>query len=556
MAPAAAEPARVYAIAGEHGLPPQLAAILVRRGLAGSSEVAGFLEPALRNLRPPEELPGVAAAVEILDRALRGNRRIVLYGDYDVDGVASLAFLARILRAYGGRVACFLPMRAEEGYGLSAGGVERCFEEHRPEVLVAVDCGTNSTAEIAWLAARGVEVLVLDHHEAAPDRPPATVVNPKLAGEALRYLCSAGVVFKVVHGLLKHSPCPEIDIKDYLDLVALATVADVVPLVGENRILVRRGLAQIPRSRWPGLRALAAVAGVNGPVRGADVGFRLGPRVNASGRLGSATESLRLLLTDDAREAEALAAGLELQNRERQNVERGVSLEAEAWLEGRFDPARNRSVVAGARDWHPGVLGIVAAKLLRLHNLPAIVVGFGDDGIGKGSCRSVEGFSLVEALGRCAGLLEQFGGHDLAAGLSIREEHFENFRRAFDEVARAMPEETFAPRLALDARLDPKDITNEFLDAQDRLEPFGNSNLQPVFLARAARPAAPPRVLKDKHLKLEFAAGRTGVPAIFFNGATDELPRPPWDVAFRLERNTYGGRNEPQMQVVAIRHAE
>lgn len=555
IAPRPADSARVYAIAGGCGLPPQLAAVLVRRGISTPEEAAVFLEPVLKGLRPPEELPGVSLAVAAIDRALRENRKIVLYGDYDVDGVASLALLARVLLHLGARVSCFLPTRAEEGYGLSAAGVERCYEEHSPELLVAVDCGTNSISEVGWLVDRGVGVVILDHHEPSGERPPAVLVNPKASGEDLRYLCSAGVVFKVVHGLLKHSPCPGIDLREYLDLVALATVADVVPLVGENRVLVRRGLAQIPRSRWPGLRALAAVASVGNTVRGADVGFRLGPRINASGRLGSATDSLRLLLTDDPREAEALAAALEMRNRERQNVERAVSVEAETWLEKNFDADRHRSVVAGSRDWHPGVLGIVAARMLRRHHLPSIIVGFGDDGLGKGSCRSVEGFSLVDALGRCSRLLEQFGGHEMAAGLSIREERFPDFRKAFDEVARSVPEGTFSPRLSLDARLDPADITRDFLDAQERLEPFGNANSQPVFLAKGATPAAAPRVLKEKHLRLEFAVGRSRIGAIFFNGAEEELPRPPWDVAYRLERNTYGGRDEPQMQIVALRHS-
>lgn len=404
------------------------------------------------------------------------------------------------------------------------------------------------------LRERGVDMMILDHHEPSGERPQAIVVNPKVSGSPLRYLCSAGVVFKLVHALLKKSPHPELDLRDYLDLVAMATVADMVPLEGENRILVRRGLLQLSKSRWPGLRALMQSADVGNRPRGSDIGFRLGPRINASGRLGTALESLKLLTTEDEVEARVLAAGLERQNRERQGVERSVAAEADDWVAKSFDPERDASIVAGARDWHQGVLGIVASRIMRKYHRPTIVIGFGEDGMGKGSGRSVEGFSLVEALTSCAGLLEKYGGHELAAGLSIRENQFEEFRGKFEKFARSASDtEMLTPRLRLDATLAIADIDEDFLDAQDRLEPFGNGNSQPVFLAQGVRPATAPRILKEKHLRLEFGESRLRMAAIFFQGAEQPLPTPPWDVAFRVERNTYQGRDEPQMQIVAIR---
>jgi single-stranded-DNA-specific exonuclease len=509
----------------------------------------------LRDLSAPETLPGVHEAAARLDRAIAARQRVVLYGDYDVDGVTSLALLERVLRRLGARVECFLPRRADEGYGISEAGLARCLGESQPELLVAVDCGTNSGVELGRVAREGVQTLVLDHHEPTGQPSPAHVVNPKL-GSSFHYLCSVGVAFKVLHALLKRRMDAGIDLREYLDLVAIGTVADMVPLVEENRILVRRGLERIPHSSWPGVRALARKAAVGERPSGSDVGFRLGPRINAAGRLGTALDSLALLTTDVEEEALMLAERLELRNRERQTVERGVLAEAEAWVAESFDPGRDASIVAGARDWHPGVLGIVASRLMRKHHRPAVVIGFDALGGGRGSGRSPEGFSLVGALHRCADLLEAFGGHALAAGLSIQECKLGEFRAAFETYAReAASTGIFAPTLGIDADLQPPEINDRFLEEQDRLGPFGCGNPQPVFCARAVAPSAPPRILKDKHLKFEFGAGRTRTPAIFFHGAESPLPRAPWDVAFRVEANTFRGEVVPQMHVIALRTA-
>jgi len=545
-------------LAREHGLPRFVADILLAGGLTEGEAVERFLQPRLRALSDPNLLPAMPAAVARLDVALRRHERIVLYGDYDVDGVASLALLHRVLTAYGARVEFFLPSRGGEGYGLSAAGVERCCELHAPDLLVAVDCGTNSNAEIAALRDRGIDVIVLDHHEPDSDLPDcAALVNPKLGDGAFAYLCSVGVVFKVAHALLKAAPLPGFDLREVLDLVALATICDLVPLVGENRILVRAGLEQMAGTRWPGLAALLAVAGVTPPIRASDVGFRLGPRINAAGRLGTAQAALQLLLTNDPVEAARLAADLDLQNRERQTVERAVVLEVEAWIEAHFDAARHATIVAGARDWHQGVLGIVASRISRRHHRPALIVGFDETGQGKGSGRSIEGLSLVEALRRCEAHLGNFGGHEMAAGLNVHEDVFADFRAAFESAARALlTDEMLVPSLRLDAEVPLENFGFDLLEAQQMLEPFGNGNRQPLLFARAISPTAEPRVLKEKHLRLAFAGERRQpVSAIFFNGAEQPLPRPPWDVAFHLERNEYNGRVEAQMQVVAIRSA-
>jgi single-stranded-DNA-specific exonuclease len=350
-------------------------------------------------------------------------------------------------------------------------------------------------------------------------------------------------------------PLPGFDLREMLDLVALATICDLVPLVGENRILVRAGLEQMTRSRWPGIAALLRVSSVMPPVRASDIGFRLGPRINAAGRLGTAQAALQLLLTNDPAEATQLAASLDAQNRERQAVERQVAIEVERWVEANFDATRHATIVAGSRDWHQGVLGIVASRIMRRHHRPTLVVGFDETGRGKGSGRSIEGLSLVEALRRCETHLGNFGGHEMAAGLNVHEEAFDAFREAFESTTRGMvTDDMLVPRLRLDAEVSLAGFGEDLLEAQRLLEPFGNGNRQPVLFLRGVRPAAEPRVLKEKHLRLSFEGGRS-TSAIFFNGAEQPLPRPPWDVAFHLERNEYHGRVEAQMQVVAIRSA-
>jgi len=555
--PSNANPVAASKIRSELGVPGFIADMLVRRGFSDPASAEAQLHPRLRSLSAPEDLPEMGAATERILAALRDKERIALYGDYDVDGITSLAILARVVRAYGAEVPCFLPLRAEEGYGLSEAGVDRCLELHNPSLLIAVDCGTTSVKEIARLRSRGVDVVVLDHHEPGPDRPACVaLVNPKL-GSDFHYLCSAGVVFKLAHALLKTSRVEGVDLREYLDLVALATIADIVPLVDENRIFVSHGLRQMESTRWAGLAALKQVSGVGSPIRVGDVGFRMGPRINAAGRLGPASEALALLLTEDFREADRLAAGLDAHNRERQGVERQVVKEAEDWVDKNYQPGSDVSIVAGSRDWHIGVLGVVASRLMRRHHRPTFVVGFDENGAGKGSGRGIEGLSLVELLRDCSEHLEKFGGHEMAAGISIQEKSFPAFREAFESAARgAATDEMLIPRLNLDCEVPLREIDYALMETQDLLEPFGNSNPQPVLFSRAVTPASAPRVMKEKHLRVEFSVGREKMAAVFFNAPVEDLPRPPWDIAYTLEWNHWNGRSEPQLRLLEVRHAE
>lgn len=543
-------------LAEQLGLPHFVAALLCRRGFGDVEAASRFLAPRLKTLSDPFLLPNMAAAVERILSALDRGERIVFYGDYDVDGVTSLALLTRLLKAFGAEARCFLPKRVEEGYGLSVDGLARCLETLRPQLLIAVDCGTSSVAEIAALKVDGIDVIVLDHHECKTALPQCVaLVNPKLGGDH-RYLCSVGIAFKVAHALLKRRPLADFDLRDFLDLVALGTVADLVPIAQENRIFVKRGLCQLERTRWPGVRALLEVSALRPPLNCRNIAFALGPRLNAAGRLGTAQEALELLLTDDPLRARMLAESLDRQNRERRAVEDDVLDQAEAQLAEWFNADQHAAIVVGAPGWHPGVVGIVASRLLKRYHRPTFVIGFDDEGMGKGSGRSIEGLSLVHALGQCTDFLEKFGGHEMAAGMTMRHARLSEFRDAFAKCAGALlSAEQLRPTLRIDAEVTLRDVTVELLTQHQALEPFGIGNPQPLFFARNVTLAAEPRVMKEKHLSLIMRQNGCERRGIWFNGVVHERPPLPWDITFQVERNEYNDLVSAQMEIKAVRTA-
>jgi single-stranded-DNA-specific exonuclease len=532
-----------------------IARLLLRKGLVSADEVETFLRPRLKSLSDPFLLPNMDLAVDRILAALDRNERMVLFGDYDVDGVTSLALFAEILRAYGAAPDLFLPLRMEEGYGLSRESLERCLAQHRPQLLIALDCGTSSNEEIIDLKRRGVDVIVLDHHEPKMALPECiALVNPKIDVESpFHYLCTVGIVFKLCHALIKRRPL-DFDLKSKLDLVALGTVADIVPLRGENRTFVQRGAIEIAKSTRPGLRKLIELSGVKVPILPEDIGFRLGPRLNAAGRLSTAEKSLQLLLTQNEDEAAELARVLDQQNRERQEVEKAIFAAAEEKIASEFDPARDAAIIVGASGWHPGVLGIVASRISRKYHRPTIVLGFDAEGVGKGSGRSIEGLNLVSTLGRCADKLDKYGGHEMAAGLTLREHNFEPFSGAFRRAAgEVLSDDDLQPRLRLDHELAFSELNYDFLHWHEMLQPFGNGNPQPLFYAREVEPAAVPRVVGEKHLALRLRQGNYHHRAIYFDAAAESLPAAPWDVAFRIRSGEYEGEERLEMQIQALR---
>ncbi len=534
-----------------------VARLLFRKGFNTADEVQAFLQPRLKSLSDPFSLPNMKAAVTRILSALDRRERIVLFGDYDVDGVTSLALLAETLNAYGAIPDLFLPSRMEEGYGLSHDSVQRCIQQFHPQLLIALDCGTSSGAEIVDLRKRGVEVIVLDHHEPKSAVPECVaVVNPKVdPGSPFHYLCSVGIVFKLCHAVLKTRPI-DFDLKSKLDLVALGTVADIVPLRGENRTLVQRGAIEIARSTRPGLKKLIEVSGVKPPIFTEDIGYRLGPRLNAAGRLSTAEKSLRLLLTQGETEAAELAEFLDKQNRERQEVEKRIFAAAEEKIAKEFDPSRDAAIVVFERDWHPGVLGIVASRIAHKYHRPAIVIGLDENGVGKGSGRSIEGLNLVQTLSRCADKIDKYGGHEMAAGLTVQEKNLDLFAKKFCQVARdLLSDEDLQPRLRLDHEISFAELNFDFLGWHEMLQPFGNGNPQPLFLARGVESVAVPRIVGEKHLQLRLRQHNYHQRAIFFGAAADALPKQPWDIAFRIRPDEYEGETRLEMRVEAVREA-
>ena len=549
------DPDLVREYAKVFGLSPVVVSLALQRGHGSQEQLEQFFHPRLKDLGDPFSLPGVASAVQRILEAVDGKQSVVLYGDYDVDGVSSIALLFAILSALGLEPRPFLPTRLEEGYGLSVKGIANSFDGDPPDLLIAADCGTNSRDEARLLREMGIDLIILDHHEPATDGVAECValVNPKL-GNDFHYLCTAGVVFKIAHALMKTRPLTDFDLKNYLDIVALGTIADIVPLEGENRLFARRGLAQLDRTIHPGLVALKSVAGVTSPARTHDVGFKLGPRLNASGRLDTAVASLDLLLCQDPVRSRVLAEALDQQNRDRQELELATREEAERIIHQLAPGQRGHAIVVGARGWHPGVVGIVASRISKQYHRPTFIVGIDENGLGKGSGRSIPGISLVQALESCRDLIEAGGGHEMAAGVSVREENLDAFREALIQSVIAQADhDTLVPKLYIDTKMSLAELTLDLLDSYELLRPFGQANPQPLFMATGVRSVGEPRVIKERHLKFRFEQNGVEQEGIFFNAVELELPKPPWDIAFTIDKNEFRGRTQVNMVLQAIR---
>lgn len=551
------------ALAQEARIPLAVARLLHARGYRDAGAADRFLNPRLSAIGDPFDLPGMEAAVARIWCAVDAAERIAVFGDYDVDGITSAALLTQVLRALGADAVPFLPHRLEEGYGLSPEALERCLESCRPRLIVTVDCGTGSVAAVEEASRRGVDVIVTDHHEPGAQLAPAcALVNPKLgADERLHALAGVGVTFKLCHALAKHGratgrPLAGLDLKPHLDLVALGTIADIVPLVGENRILARHGLVQMNQTQRPGLEALIDVAGIQDEIDAYEVGFRLGPRLNAAGRLGDAQRALELLMGDDAARVRELAEELDRSNRERQEIEARTLKEALAELEARFDPDRDFGLVVGRPGWHPGVVGIVASRLLQRFHRPVAVVAVSEDG-GRGSCRSIEGFDMVAGLRACEEDLAKYGGHAMAAGLELKPGRLASFADSFNEAAgRLLAGRDLRPIQRIDAWLALDEVDDALADAMDRLRPFGVGNTTPVWAARAVRVVGPPRVVGQGHLKLLLAAGGRQIEAMGWGMAERPLPEGPLDVAFQLKRDRFRGQERLVLHLQDFRSAE
>jgi len=539
--------------------PPLLAQCLLNRGFSEPSAIEHFLRPRLKNLADPFLLPDMAAAMERLFRAREQNEPLVIFGDYDVDGVTSTALLIEVLRPLGWQVEFYLPNRMDEGYGLSADGVENCLKKFPVTLLLAVDCGSTAVETIRGLRERGVDVIVLDHHQISNPQPEAVaLVNPQSRGRESTELCSVGLAFKLAHALVKRGRetglpgAAEFELRPLLDLVALGTIADLVPLTGENRILVATGLQRLNMTQRPGLVALKKVAQSPAVLGAYDVGFQLAPRLNAAGRLESAGEALHLLLARNLAEAMPLAESLDTRNRERQKIERSISEEVSGAIRAKFNPQTDFVIVEGQLLWHVGVVGIVASRVLQEFYRPTIIIG-GEGDEWRGSGRSIPGFDLATALRECNALLMRHGGHAMAAGLSVQPDKIGALRERLNELARrALRPEDLQPSLRLDAEVGLDEMTLETLGELSRLKPMGQGNPCVQFCARRLTHARPlQRIGGDKqHVKMWVTDAAANLEVIWWNGGAKSLPVGTFDLAFAPQVNQFNGTRAVQLKVL------
>ncbi|WHZ15770.1 MAG: Single-stranded-DNA-specific exonuclease RecJ [Nitrospira sp.] len=536
---------------------PVTASVLLARGVTTADEASRWMSGAQGGLHDPFLIPDMELAVERLHLALSRQEQVCFYGDYDVDGVSATSLYLSFYQGLGGNGCGYIPHRVREGYGLNEGAIRRLAEEGIT-LLVTSDCGTTSHREIALAGQLGMDVVVTDHHQTDATMPPAlAVLNPHRRGAIYPFkgLCSAGLAYKVVSAYRQRYGSGDVDPESCLDLVALATVADIVPLQDENRILVREGLTQITRGSRCGIRALKQAAGITKACTSDTVGFRLGPRLNAAGRLDHAMACVRLLTTESDVEAMQIAEQLEQLNRQRQQIEEGIISEAVASL-AQDEPAA--AIVLGSHDWHLGVVGIVAARLVDRFHRPSIVIAVDGQGIGKGSARTVEGFDLYQGLSECRDLLEAYGGHPSAAGLTIKETRLEEFRRRFCEVvAQWTGVSPSMPTLHVDAEVNLTEVNFNLIQELESLHPFGAGNPEPTLAVRGLD-VVDARVVGEKHLKLRVRQGRSFIfDSIGFRmGSFEELGLKvgrPVDLAFSPERNHWNGYDRMQLRIKALR---
>lgn len=569
---APSQPLLVGQLANALKISPLLAQCLLNRGHSELERISGFLEPRLKSLADPFLLPNMTTAVERLFQARERKESVVIFGDYDVDGVTSTALLLEVFEKLGWQARFYLPHRMDEGYGLSRDGVENCLKKHPTTLLLAVDCGSTAVESISWLRESSVDVIVLDHHQVSSPAPSATaLVNPQLTvastpqngAQDFRELCSAGLAFKLAHALVKRgretgiAEANDFDLRPLLDLVALGTIADIVPLTGENRILVSAGLERLNTTKRPGLMALKKVAQCSETVGTYEVGFQLAPRLNASGRLETAEESLHLLLARDEAEAMPIAQALDTRNRERQKIERSIVDEVIGAVRAKFNPETDYVIVEGQLLWHIGVVGIVASRVLQEFYRPTIIIG-GEGEEWRGSGRSIAGFDLAAALRECTDLLVRHGGHAMAAGLSITAANLEAFRQRLNEHARRTlkPQDLQAP-LRLDAEVGLDEISLERLSEFDRLRPTGQGNPAVQFCARKLSHQRPlQRIGADKqHVKMWVTDGAGTHEAVWWGAGNGSLPVGTFDLAFAPQVNQYNGKRSVQLKVLDWRTA-
>ncbi|MFH1372716.1 MAG: single-stranded-DNA-specific exonuclease RecJ [bacterium] len=550
----------VARLMSETDLPDKVVKILINRSLTTAADIDAFLNPKLSDLINPFEMTGMREGIDRLTQAFFDNERIVIYGDYDVDGITATALLYMVFNKLGAQVDFYLPNRLVEGYGLSKKGIDEA-KAKGASLIVTVDTGITAVEQVDYAASIGIDVVVTDHHEPGIQTPKAkAIINPKQVGcNYASELSGVGVAFKLAQALYQSLNQDEGELEEHLDLVSLGTAADIVPLVGENRILTKFGIRQIARTTKPGLKSLTFVSGLLGKeISTGQVVFILAPRINALGRLGDARQAIRLLSTRDERVAAEIARKLDSENRRRKAIDEMTLKQALVQMEQIVDLDGDRAIVLAEEGWHAGVIGIVASRLVERYHLPTVMISVDEKGEGKGSARSIPGFHLCEALKECEHLLIRYGGHKYAAGLSIQKDNIPEFRKKFVEVSnRLLNNEDITPKLHIDSQIELTDIDDTFMQALESFSPFGPQNMRPLFITRNCEVAGQPYTVGNNHLKMRVRKGDATFDVIGF-GFGDMVRMISSrgclvDIVYVVEYNTYNDVTRKQIRLKDIR---
>lgn len=542
---------------------PVVAGLLWRRGLHTLEQTQDFFNPTVDSMHDPFLMKDMQAAVDAILIRIENHTPILIFGDYDVDGTTAASTLTLFLQDVGAKVTYYIPDREVEGYGVSLKGIDYA-ESIGSDLVITCDCGITAIKQTLYAKTKGIDVIITDHHIAGAKLPDArAILNPKQPGceYPFKGLCGAGVAFKLTQALTTALQVSPLLAEQNLDLVAIGTAADLVPTTGENRIILFRGLTMIEDGTKPGIRALKETSKLSGKshLTSSDIVFGLGPRINAVGRLGEATRAVRLLTSRFYDEAMAVAGVMEDENENRKLIEAGIVDEAIRISNSRYDPREKHGLVVFNEGWHHGVIGIVASKLKERYWVPVIVIAL-NDGMGKGSARSLEGFDMYEAIATCEDLFENFGGHPMAAGLTIKPENLEEFENRFLEITQAkITPEMMNPRLIVEEAIDFGDISSQLIATLRRLGPFGPGNMRPIFATRNVDAIGFPRIVGANHLKFKVRQGRHTLDAIGFGmGEHYEnlIANRPVDIAYVITENEWQGRRTIQLEIKDLKLAD
>lgn len=554
-------------ISKELEISPVLATLLVNRGISTSSAASRFIRPYLKDLHDPFSMKGMEQSVTRIIKALKENENIMIYGDYDADGITTSALFVNFFKCLGKEVDFYIPSRFQEGYGLNSDAVKK-IHERGTDLIITGDCGINACKEVELANRLGMDIIITDHHEPVPPSPDAyAILNPKQKDcpYPFKELAGVGVAFKLIIALRselrknEHSIKNLPNLKEYLDIVSIGTVSDMSPLIDENHNMTKYGLKELTKSSNIGIEALKEVSGIHGKNIGiSDVGFILAPRINSAGRLGDASVGVELFTTRDRKRALEISAILDRTNRERQLIQETIFREARDIIESNTASIEDESVtVLSSPKWHQGVIGIVASRLAEEYYRPTILISIEGESA-KGSARSIHSFNIYEALFECRDLLSNFGGHEFAAGITLETKDISRFIQRFQEVVdKRMKKETLSPSITIDARIGFKDLTADLIDSMENLGPFGLANPEPLFSAHGIEILGEPKLIgaKENHLKMKLKQGPHVFDSIGFNmvDKIEEIKNCLIDIAFIPEINRWNGSSSVRLKLKDIK---